>query len=200
VTKRPSHAARLTSEKERGATMVEFALIAVVLFSLIFGIIEGGFAVRARNTINNAVDDAARRGAVAGSNSNADYLILNQLFQRGAASAATVQWVVVYKGDKGSADLPASCTSVDGETPPTSQFGQCNVYVPGQFDADEGAFGCPGYGFQWCPDTRTTSGDLEFIGVYVQAKYEPIIDQIFVDLSFDVSANSLQVIETSGEL
>jgi Flp pilus assembly protein TadG len=58
----------------RGATMVEFAIILVALFTLIFGIPEGGFAVRARSAVNNAVDDAARRGAVAGTSADADYL------------------------------------------------------------------------------------------------------------------------------
>ena len=185
---------RRIGRTDRGATMVEFAIIAIALFSMIFGIIEGAFAVRARNTINNAVDDAARRGAVAGTNNNADYLVLQQLFGRGARDAATVEYVVVYKADNGSAEVPADCKA----GVPVDKV--CNVFYPGTFDTDESGFGCPsGNGTSWCPNTRTSEDELSFLGVYVKAKYEPILDQLLVDFSFDVNANSLQVIETSGE-
>lgn len=177
--------------------MVEFGIIAFALFTLIFGIIEGGFAVRARSAVNNAVDDAARRGAVAGTNNNADYLIMNQLIGRGA-DAADIQYVVVYRATNGSDDVPAGC--VDGVPQP----GVCNVYYPdanGRFNLDESAYGCPGgLGTQWCPQNRVTGGEIGFLGVYVRANYQPIINQIFFDFDFRVDANSLQAIETSGEL
>lgn len=177
--------------------MVEFAIISTALFTLIFGIIEGGFAVRARNAVNNAVDDAARRGAVAGTNANADYLIMRQLIGRGA-DAADIQYVVVYKASSGSADVPGGCA--DG----TPQPNVCNVYYPdgdGSFNLNEASYGCPGgLGTQWCPQDRVSGGDLGFLGVYVRADYEPILNQIFFDFDFRVDANSLQAIETSGEL
>lgn len=177
--------------------MVEFGIIAFALFTLIFGIIEGGFAVRARSSVNNAVDDAARRGAVAGTSPNADYLIMRQLIGRGA-DAADIQYVVVYRADNGGADVPTGCA--EG----TPQPGVCNVYYPdasGKFNLNEGAYGCPGgLGTQWCPQDRVTGGDIGFLGVYVRADYEPIINQIFFDFDFRVDANSLQAIETSGEL
>jgi Flp pilus assembly protein TadG len=91
--------------------MVEFAIILVALFTLIFGILEGGFAVRARSTVNNAVDDAARRGAVAGTSADADYLIMRQLIGRGA-DAAGIEYVVIYKAENGSSPIPAGC--IDG--------------------------------------------------------------------------------------
>lgn len=189
----PAHRRR----DSRGATMVEFGIIAVALFTLIFGIIEGGFAVRARSAVNNAVDDAARRGAVAGTSNNADYLIMKQLIGRGA-DAADIQYVVVYSATNASAAVPAGC--VDGVPQP----GVCNVYHPdgsGHFNLTEGAYGCPGgLGTQWCPENRVTGGEIGFLGVYVRADYQPILNQIFVDFDFRVDANSLQAIETSGEL
>jgi|GEM_PF-1499500 len=183
-------------QSERGATMVEFAIISVALFSMIFLIIEGGFAVRSRNSMNNAVDDAARRGAVAGTSPNADWLILQQLKGRlGGDTIDNIEFVVVYKGDS-AGEIPAGC--IDGNSVPMV----CNVYRDGQIDASEGAFGCPGgLGTQWCPSDRTSDDDgLAFLGVYVKAKHEPIINQIFFDASFNTSANSLQALETSGEL
>ena len=178
--------------------MVEFAIISVALFTLIFGVIEGGFAVRARSAVNNAVDDAARKGAVAGTSNDADYLILRQLIGRDA-DAADIQYVVVYKADNGSSSVPAGC--VDGVPQP----GVCNVYYPdattGDFNLNPDAYGCPsGLGTQWCPANRVSGGELGFIGVYVRADYEPILNQIFFDFGFTVDANALQAIETSGEL
>lgn len=180
---------------ERGATMVEFAIVAVALFTLIFGIIEGAFAVRARNTINNATDDAARRGAVAGTSPNADFLILRQLVGRGADSAATIEYVVVYKAENGSSEISAGCKAG------SAAQNECNVYGPSDLDAAQGDFFCNGgLGSDWCPENRGTGGELGFLGVYVKAKYEPIVEQLFVEMDFEVNANSLQAIETSGEL
>lgn len=177
--------------------MVEFGIISVALFTLIFGIIEGGFAVRARSTVNNAVDDAARKGAVAGTSDNADFLIMRQLIGRGA-NAAAIEYVVVYNAANGSAEVPPGC--IDG----TPQPGLCNVYRPdasGDFNLNEAAYGCPGgLGTQWCPADRVTGGEIGFLGVYLRANYEPVLNQILFDFDFQVDANSLQAIETSGEL
>ena len=152
--------AKRHSGESRGATMVEFAIISVALFTLIFGIIEGGFAVRARSAVNNAVDDAARRGAVAGTTANADYLIMRQLIGRNA-DAADIQYVVIYSAATGSSPVPAGC--VDG----TPQPGVCNVYRPdadGDFNLNPGSYGCPGgLGTQWCPANRVTGGEIGFL-------------------------------------
>jgi len=173
--------------------MVEFGIVAVVLFTLIFGVIEGAFAIRARNTINNATDDAARRGAVAGTSPNADFLILRQLEGRGATTAATIEYVVVYKADDGSSAIPAGCALGTASA-------ECNVYQPDAFAAAEADFACGGaLNVQWCPAQRGTGDELGFLGVYVKAKYEPIVEQLFIEMDFEVNANSLQAIETSGE-
>ena len=73
---------------ERGATMAEFAIISVVFFMIIFGIIEFG---RLFYT-HNALTDAARRGA--------RYAVLHHQVDR-----ECVKKVVVY----GEANLDSSC-------------------------------------------------------------------------------------------
>ena len=147
--------------------MVEFAIVAVWLFTLIFGIIEGGFAVRARSSVNNAVDDAARRGAVAGTSPDADFQIINQLVQRDAQAAA-IKYVVIFNAEGGSSQVPPGC--IDGVQVP----GVCNVITPvdGRFDLDPGSYGCGNsYGTQWCPIDRLAGkddeDDIAFIGVHV---------------------------------
>jgi Flp pilus assembly protein TadG len=61
VTRRSARA-RLSSQV--GAAAVEFALVAVLLFMLIFGIIEFGFAFHAWDATSNAAREGARVGAV----------------------------------------------------------------------------------------------------------------------------------------
>lgn len=47
-----------------GATTVEFAVIALLLFTLIFGVIDFGLLLYNRQVITNAAREGARRGIV----------------------------------------------------------------------------------------------------------------------------------------
>lgn len=76
-----SVAARLRAvrDDDRGASLVEFAMVAVLLFTLMFGIIEFGFVFRDRLTIANSAQSAARVGAAMGSDPQADISTLTAL-------------------------------------------------------------------------------------------------------------------------
>ena len=50
---------------DRGASMIEFAIVAPLLFLLVFGIIDFGRVFFLMNNLTNAVRDGARQGAVA---------------------------------------------------------------------------------------------------------------------------------------
>lgn len=52
-------------KQERGAAAVEFAIVAFLLFMLVFGIIDFGFAFFTWNTTANAAREGARKAAVA---------------------------------------------------------------------------------------------------------------------------------------
>jgi len=56
---RPSLIKRLRSDR-RGATLIEFALVAIPFFMLLFGIFEVGFVYWGTLELENATDDAAR--------------------------------------------------------------------------------------------------------------------------------------------
>jgi len=53
-----------TSLRDRGSAMVEFAIIAPVLFLLVFGIIEFGRAYNAQNTLTHAAREGIREYAI----------------------------------------------------------------------------------------------------------------------------------------
>src|SRR5580692_4125633 len=50
---------------ERGAEMVEFAFVVVLLVALLYGIISYGLVLAAQSTLTQAAADAARSGIVA---------------------------------------------------------------------------------------------------------------------------------------
>lgn len=50
-------------ERERGASLVEFALIAPLFFAIALGMITGGFALSKKNSVTNAVREGGRLGA-----------------------------------------------------------------------------------------------------------------------------------------
>ena len=61
---------RVRSRDERGATLVEFALIMPLLFMLLFGIVEFGRFVATAAAVNTASREAARFGSAAGLSTN----------------------------------------------------------------------------------------------------------------------------------
>lgn len=58
------------ARSERGAALVEFALIAPLLFALLFGVFTGGLSLSYKNSMTNAVREGARLGATLPADSN----------------------------------------------------------------------------------------------------------------------------------
>lgn len=65
--------------RERGATLVEAALVYPLLFLLMFGVVEFGLAFKDYLTVSHAARDGARAGATYGNNPAADILILEEV-------------------------------------------------------------------------------------------------------------------------
>lgn len=55
-----------TDRRERGASMIEFALVLPVLITLLVGIVSAADAWNRRNTLEHAAREAARHGATLG--------------------------------------------------------------------------------------------------------------------------------------
>lgn len=51
------------AQSDRGAALVEFAIIAPLVFALLLGLFSGGIALSQRNSMTNAVREGARLGA-----------------------------------------------------------------------------------------------------------------------------------------
>ncbi len=68
-----------TTKGERGAAIVEMAIITPLLVLLVFGIFEFGLLFQEKLTIASATTSAARTGATMGQRAEADYAILQAL-------------------------------------------------------------------------------------------------------------------------
>lgn len=92
---------RSVRSEEEGASLLEFTVIATLLFTLLFGIIEFGFAFRDRLTIANATQSAARTGASMGADPDADISVLRSLEQSlntlPNAGVGIVRYVDIFK-------------------------------------------------------------------------------------------------------
>lgn len=190
-----------SAPKERGAAIVEFALVSFVLFVIIFGLIEGGLLVRARNAVRSAADEGARRGAIAADQSTADWQILQQLRVRGALSSSRINYVVVFSAADSTDEPNATCKA---GTPVTDV---CNVYEREEFELPSSSFGCTDTNLDanWCPTSRAqdTAG-FEYIGVYINSSYKGltgvfrIIDRDGDEQNGDVELDALSVLPLEG--
>lgn len=160
---------------EQGATLVEFAIVATLLFMLMFGIIEFGLAFRDRLTVSNAAQDAVRVGSALGDDSESDWEILSRLEQNiqslPSGGIGVVRHVDIFRADAdGGVFSNGSCPGA-----------YCNRYsyqpVPGPpcdwNPCPDPASGSPSYGGSWVPGGRDVAlPDLDVMGVEVTFGHE----------------------------
>ena len=185
--------ARRTSEKnekkslrERGAALVEFALVAPLFFFVVFGGIEFGLMFRSYLSLQDVSRNAARVAAVERNDPDADLRILQTVQNRLDLLNGELVRVVVFNAPTLATefeDLPTACTSAN----PTDLDGNCTVYeaadVASALASDT-------------PDTNGFTADQRVestnVGIYIEYKYQ------YVTGFFDtrtLSATTVQVVE-----
>jgi hypothetical protein len=161
-------------DDESGAALIEFAIGATLLLTLLFGIVEFGLAFRDRLTITNSTQSAARVGSALGNDDQADFEILKSLEQSLGtlpnSGIGIVRYVDVYHAD------------VNGQPLNTCNGGgsnKCNRYLyhPGFTptcdwnpcpDADDGYTG-----WGWAPSARDVAlPGLDVLGVRITFAHE----------------------------
>lgn len=176
-------------------TLIETALIAPVLFALVFGIIEMGYMLRDYQVSSDAVSDGSRVGALMGPQSAVDgtppdYHIIRSL--REATGSLPSNWitrVVIFQ-----APGPPSGLSAEDQTPAQCRSGVavagvCNVYndpteaFQAVEDADLEYFTCPDseVACDWEASTRQngpTVDAVDYIGVWMRVE-RPYITGLF---------------------
>jgi Flp pilus assembly protein TadG len=131
---------------ERGAALVEFALILPIVVSLLMGLVTGGLAYNKKIAITDSVRGAARYGSTLADSSTFATSVRDRLVQLSAGeltgSDVCVQLIrggspeVVVRGWYASAGN-SSCPSTFGTAPatPTVNAGYCVVKVWGMREA-----------------------------------------------------------------
>jgi hypothetical protein len=134
---------RCRSADDRGASLVEAALVMPLLFALIFGILEIGGALKSYSSTGNAVRAGGRMASVAGNDAMADQQILERVAEEAAGlGKGEVEYVIIWRADGEGDTAPAACVTLAGasDTPNSSSVGvfdggpggtatgACNVY------------------------------------------------------------------------
>ena len=112
---------RVFRRREQGQALVEFALISIVFFILVFGMIDVGRAVWNYNTLAQATREGTRYAIVHGSNSSSPSGPGNE--------AAVVNTVQTYGGGLNPAQLTVNATWLGGSNAPGSDITVTSQYT-----------------------------------------------------------------------
>jgi len=166
---------------ERGAVLIEFAIVAMLLATMGFGILEYGYGWRSSMNVLTAARAGARSVSSSGTDYLSDYLALTSirtnLDSEGMLSG--LQKVVIYKSQSADGKPPAVC--VNGGALGSGDL--CNVYsasdvqsvAASQFNTTTGCKTGDTATSKYCPNARITAqGTADSIGVWVQAKQKAI--------------------------
>ena len=112
--------------RERGASTVEFALVAPVFFLIIFAGIEMGFMFRSNLSVEDMTRNAARVGSLVRDDPDADRFILEEINQRTRSLNGEILSVVIFSATSLDAEMPAAC--INAFDVPVDVAGVCNSY------------------------------------------------------------------------
>lgn len=174
--------------RERGAAMIEFALVLFPLALLAFGIAEMGTAWVAHNRVEGAVSTAARVGAASGNTEDADLNLLRALQSALPDEAlANLDRVIVFQPTNADGGIPAGCMKPVGST---NEVGvnsgrRCNTYSGATV---RGALTSLGSADDYWPATSRIAslanpGGPEQIGVWVRTRHENITGTFWGDFT-----------------
>ena len=186
---------RTPTRSDGGATIIEFAFIALLLFTMIFGIFEFGMVFRSRTTTVDAAAEGARVGAIQGPyrtslGETADFSIIKVIRENTSAiDPEDITRIVIFKGSSSGAGSPASQVPAACKAG-TPQPDKCNVYDPKtafervqvgnasyfDCDANPASPAC-----SWNPSLRRNgpdSSDIDHLGVWIQVRH-PFVTGLF---------------------
>jgi len=147
----------IRKNSERGASMVEFAMVFPLFMLLVFGSLEASAAFYARTTVGLATADSARAASISVYNSTSDKDVIEEITElTDLTFGVDVERIVIYKATNFDSEPSASC--IAGAAGP-----DCAVYEPSDFE-----LGICGAG-SWCPTDRQTD---DLIGVWVQSRFD----------------------------
>ncbi len=180
----PDHSGR---DGERGAGLVEFAFVAIVLVIIAAGTFDYGMAWRTGLAINEAARTATRVGSALGPDdatgpSDPDSRQSDYFAMSGAIAALdnsgelnNVTRVVIFRSDTADGVVPSACKTA------TSTAAPCTIMTGAQFrlltqpNTVDAVTGCPksATATNWCPNQRTNVQlNAEYYGVWIRVRHD----------------------------
>jgi hypothetical protein len=171
---------RSRTADDRGAALVEFALVAPFLFLLAFGLLEIGLAWRDSQLVTQAARTGARGAAQLGINDQSDAFVVESVEATLGHLSGDLNRIVIYDASAPDGSMPPAC---EGAGPP-GVAGQCSVYD----QASYGTYANFANG-AWPPASRdNTAPDTSYVGVRVEIN-RPYITGLF--------PNAIQIADTT---
>lgn len=175
--------------RERGAIIVEFAIVAMLLVTIVAGTYDYGMGWRASLASIEGARAGARTGSAVGPVADADRQIITGMKSTFASSGllANVERVVLFSATTANGAVPSACI--------TGSATGCNVFTGDQFRAVTSASAIDANGCivtatkGFCPLARNNVQlTANYIGVWVRVRY---------DFMFRILKNNLTIDRTA---
>ncbi|MEM9653495.1 MAG: TadE family protein [Actinomycetota bacterium] len=178
--------ARRRTRTERGAAMVEFAIISSVLLTLAIGAFEMGMAWSDSQLVTQAARTGARSASQLGTNAAADSFSVESIEAALGDLGDGVTRIVVFDAAAADGSMPAACEAAS----PPGIAGSCSIYD----STDFGTYGAWVDG-SWTPGARDNSFDnADYIGIRIEVE-RPYLTGFFGSGVFNMSDTAVMRIE-----
>lgn len=175
---------RAAAKRERGAALVEAAIVIPLLATLAFGALEYGLTISSAHALKNGVRAGVRNAVASTTVQTDDYDTLQALKNSlGRVDPSTIEKVVIYKATATNGDVPDPCKTG------SSSALSCNYYTGADLNASAGTIASKEGA--WAPTSRAAGSD--YLGIWVQAK-KPFITGMFGS-SIEIRDNNVMLIE-----
>lgn len=164
---------------EKGAVLVEFAFVAMILLALLAGAFDYGRAWRVGLAANEAARTGARVGSGQGDAETADFSLLSGMKSalESSGQLGNVTRVVIFEADRDDGEVPQACVTGNGSS------SSCNILTGEQFRAlpeTSGGSTLHDNGCirnsttkRFCPTNRNSIQiSADYLGIWVQVRYD----------------------------
>jgi Flp pilus assembly protein TadG len=174
--------------RERGAILVEAAIIAPIAIALVFGAMELGYAYYGKLTVEHMSIAGARAASGSANDYLSDYNMLQAIKDaKGGVGASSITKIVIYRATGPSDRVPTACKTAAVTNSSTTRG--CNFYTGADLALASSNFGCvgpPGPTTKkdnfWCPTGRKSAllstngnGPPDYVGVYVVGIHKNLV-------------------------
>lgn len=174
---------------DRGAALVELAIMASVLLTLVFGVFETGMAWSDSQLVTQASRAGARGVSQLGVNAQADSFAVQSVEAALGDLADDVTRIVIYDASAADGAMSTACAAAS----PPGVAGQCSVYDDTHF----GTYGSWSDG-AWAPSDRDNGlATGHYLGVAVEVD-RPFITGFLGGTSFTIIDTTVMKIEPNA--